>query len=614
MTNFNDNTTAQFDDVFDFENETVEAPEAMEIDLAGALNGEYGPEEQAEAQAYIGAQVPEQTEAQAAEAALSAAFAQPAEPAKRKPGRPKGALNKHNAEAQAKLEKERASRPDWMKDLHFVERKGQDVLDKTFLSNIRILLMNYKELKDTFTRNEFTREVSLTKPLELSGVTFPEGIVSPLIYNALRVYFEEEFEVTFSEENVYAGVAQAALRNCTNPVLDYVKRCRRVYEEAAKKFPGRDFISGFFPATLGAEQTEAVALSTKILLAQMCSKAYNPYSSAEFAIDTIGSQGVGKTRVFTALFTVYQEDQMNEKIGHVLGDAYITTNVSRLDDKDAQLRISKSWGLIDDELEITRRASFEEMKAFLSTTSFDIRAAYAKGSERVPRSAVVVRTTNETDYLKDKSGQRRFLPIMANKKAKTRDISDFEVWELMAMIGQAEAMTQYDLPEKERHNKGLFEPQRLAMTDLAMFEEERKSFSYESIIDSTVDQYLQIKVPVNWDEWLPNMRKEYIQDQLNGVNRTHYFGQLGNAFTMQMDPNATRNFKVEELKQRDYVTVNEILDEALDQPNNNSTAKKVKYALKHHPMIDSEKRITVNGRKIRVFTFDADYSENQNQN
>ena len=69
------------------------------------------------------------------------------------------------------------------------------------------------------------------------------------------------------------------------------------------------------------------------------------------------------------------------------------------------------WGEID---KITRKREADEIKAFLSKTEDVYRAPYARVPQRVPRSSIIVGSTNRDDFLKDVTGNRRFLVISLN--------------------------------------------------------------------------------------------------------------------------------------------------------------------------------------------------------
>jgi len=67
------------------------------------------------------------------------------------------------------------------------------------------------------------------------------------------------------------------------------------------------------------------------------------------------------------------------------------------------------------ELSGMRRAEVEHMKAFLSRTVDRVRMAYDRKVTNIPRQCIIVGTTNDSKYLKDTGGNRRFWPVRVQR-------------------------------------------------------------------------------------------------------------------------------------------------------------------------------------------------------
>jgi putative DNA primase/helicase len=67
------------------------------------------------------------------------------------------------------------------------------------------------------------------------------------------------------------------------------------------------------------------------------------------------------------------------------------------------------------------RSETKQMKAMISTQTDTYRAPYGRVMKDVPRRCVFAMTTNQDEYLKDESGNRRFFPVEV-----VRDMVDFE--------------------------------------------------------------------------------------------------------------------------------------------------------------------------------------------
>jgi predicted P-loop ATPase len=79
--------------------------------------------------------------------------------------------------------------------------------------------------------------------------------------------------------------------------------------------------------------------------------------------------------------------------------------------KDASDYLRGKWGIELAELAFQRKADIEAQKAFISKNEERFRPAYGREEIFHPRTCVFWGTTNRTDYIKDETGNRRFLPI-----------------------------------------------------------------------------------------------------------------------------------------------------------------------------------------------------------
>ena len=71
--------------------------------------------------------------------------------------------------------------------------------------------------------------------------------------------------------------------------------------------------------------------------------------------------------------------------------------------------------MFDDEMVASKKASFSELKKFITETKLEYRPPYASSDRRLPKSFIIVRATNDHDYLNDLTGERRFLVAEVHK-------------------------------------------------------------------------------------------------------------------------------------------------------------------------------------------------------
>jgi predicted P-loop ATPase len=79
--------------------------------------------------------------------------------------------------------------------------------------------------------------------------------------------------------------------------------------------------------------------------------------------------------------------------------------------KDAALQMRGRWIVELGELAAMRKAQIEGFKAFISRPVDVFRPPYGRRTVTAPRQSIFIATTNETEYLRDSTGNRRFWPV-----------------------------------------------------------------------------------------------------------------------------------------------------------------------------------------------------------
>jgi predicted P-loop ATPase len=96
-------------------------------------------------------------------------------------------------------------------------------------------------------------------------------------------------------------------------------------------------------------------------------------------------------------------------------DWYSDTPIDLRHKQDAFQVLQGKWIYEIGELHSFRGQDATRIKNFLSASSDNYRASYGKRNRTYPRHCVFAGTTNETQYLTDRSGNRRFWPVTCGK-------------------------------------------------------------------------------------------------------------------------------------------------------------------------------------------------------
>ena len=151
----------------------------------------------------------------------------------------------------------------------------------------------------------------------------------------------------------------------------------------------------------------------------------------------VGGQGIGKTsfvRVLGAQRGLY-------KLGQ-----YIDTR-----DKDTLRRATSTWICELAEIETTMRGDLERLKAFLTAERDEIRLPYARADTKTPRRTVFVGTCNNSDFLVDPTGSRRFwtIPVKSIDLKRMQEFDAVQLWAQVAFESRLSTFS-YRLTAKEQ--------------------------------------------------------------------------------------------------------------------------------------------------------------------
>lgn len=273
-------------------------------------------------------------------------------------------------------------------------------LKTTSVKNIVLILKTDKNLQNLFKFNEFTNEVDVVRDADLKTsigkMSISKGQYTDQVINSIELYIESSKSyggAVFKNAVVDQGITNIAYMNSYNPVIDYMN-------EAYARWDKKRRLDDLFPKFLGAEKSEANILITRLWFMGAVAKAYNPKTKFDFVLDIVGGQGAGKTTMLQKLAPL----------------GLYTDQFNTFTNKDDFEVMKNALIVNDDEMTASNSASFEEIKKFITMQVFEYRKSYARKSERFMKKFVMARTTNEVRHLKDRSGDRRFISIYANKK------------------------------------------------------------------------------------------------------------------------------------------------------------------------------------------------------
>lgn len=326
------------------------------------------------------------------------------------------------------------------------------------LRNIELILENDEQLKDRFRYNLFTSEVDVVKGS--TELNIQPGRLVDAYYSEIASYIESSphyNHVLFDERRVRSAITVVSRHHAYNPIIDYMNNARKQWDEQER-------LATLLPEYLGVDHTPVVELITKLFFCGAVAKAFNPKTKFDFVLDLVGGQGAGKTTFLQNIAPL----------------GYYTDQFTAFDNKDDFAVMRRALIINDDELTATNKASFEVLKKFITLQEFEYRKPYGHEAERFAKNFVMARTTNELYYLKDKTGERRFLPVLVSKSRQQKNpIEDLTPEYVQQLWGEA-----VHLYQDKHFNFKLTKQQEQAL------EEQRYSFMYTDEIEDRIDEML----------------------------------------------------------------------------------------------------------------------------
>ena len=330
-------------------------------------------------------------------------------------------------------------------------------IKKNSIKNVVAILDNDPIFKGTFQYNEFSEENEITK--DISKLHINKGSFVDAYNDEIANYIENQQEydhVIFDKNRIESAINIVSQRHAFNPMVDYM-------ENAFKKYDGQRRLDDFFPKFLGVEKSAVTSLITRLWFMGGVAKVYHPLTKIDQSLDLVGSQGIGKTTLLQNLAPMgLYTDQFNS-----------------VTDKDDLGNLIGMFIVNDDEMTATSKSSFEEIKRFLTDNNFKYRPPYAKHPKQFIKKFIFARTTNNRTYLKDKTGTRRFLPLMTHKSLqKLNPVTDLTPDYVQQIWG--ETVWLY---------KQAKDPFLLSPKQNELLENHRKQFEY---VDSAEDELADV--------------------------------------------------------------------------------------------------------------------------
>lgn len=289
---------------------------------------------------------------------------------------------------------------------------------------------------------------------------------------SLALYIERTYHIRPSRTYLDDMIAERAKNRRVNPVLDYLK---------ALQWDGKTRIETCLP---GVRPTTFTRMAARKSLVAAVARMFEPGIKWDHMLVLFGSEGLGKS---------YWVEKMSQ--GHSAG-------LGRIGDKDTLITMQRAWIMMSDEGHSLRKADFDAQKEFLTRTADVFRMPYEREAQAHKRHCVIWGSTNDDVFLRRQEGNRRFLIVHCEEKVDFEALTDEyidQVW--------AEAVALYRAGEK------LW----LSDDEGKLAAVEREPFTEEDALTGIIQEYVETKVPEEWDTISPTDRQLWLLNSSDGI-------------------------------------------------------------------------------------------------
>lgn len=346
---------------------------------------------------------------------------------------------------------------------------------KNNYSNIKTIIENDSNLKRKIVFDEFSNRTKVIGEVPWKRAETKPNLQDSDITN-MCIYVEKTFGVTVSEERLRKVLIASTESKAINPPKEYLN---------SLSWDGVNRIDTLLIDYFGAEDTEYTRVVTRKWLCGAVARIFVPGIKFDYMLVLIGDQGVGKSTFFKKL-----------------GKSWFTDSIQDVEGNQAIEKTIGSWIIEFGELQAFSKAESNAIKRFISATEDKTRLAFERSTGYFKRQCVFAGTTNNEEFLKDDTGNRRFWPVNFKGKRirKILENNDFEnsidqIW--------AEAVYRW---------KELKEPLFLNKEQEKLAEQQQETHIIKDDRQGLIEEYLDKLLPKEWDNLSIYERRNFINN------------------------------------------------------------------------------------------------------
>ena len=279
------------------------------------------------------------------------------------------------------------------------------------MQNVELILGNDERWAGVITFSAFSSKIVKLRTPPYGGGTGDWGDIDDI---RVMKWLAQQYNLRVKASSVIEAVSVVAHDNSFHPVRNYLNKLE--WDRVPR-------LDTWLNTVMGVIQSGYSAKVGKRWMISAVARVMRPGCKADSVMILEGGQGEGKSTAMS-----------------ILGGDWFMDTPFALGDKDGFQAIRGKWIIELGELDSFNKAESTKAKQFFSASTDTYRESYGRRTNDVPRQCVFVGTTNQDEYLKDATGNRRYWPVACTKVdlEQLREIRD-QLW--------AEAMFCYKADE-----------------------------------------------------------------------------------------------------------------------------------------------------------------------
>jgi predicted P-loop ATPase len=343
-------------------------------------------------------------------------------------------------------------------------------------NNLNIIIQHDQFLKDVFKLNIFDNKRYVTRSLPWRKVDTVEPL-RDVDYSGVRNYIECVYGIV-SSQKVDDALALEFEKKKFHPIREYI---------CAQKWDGIPRVNTLLIDYFGAEDNTYTRAAIRKTLVAAVARVFEPGIKFDTALILVGEQGTYKSTFVKKL-----------------GMEWFSDTFTTVQGKESFEQIQGAWLIEMAELSGLKKAEVESIKHYISKREDMFRPAYGRTVETYKRQCVFFGTTNNKDFLRDPTGNRRFMPIDVRPEYATKSVNDDLTQDEVNQIW-AEAYQLYLAKE----------PLYLVGDEDIIAKIEQHKHSEADERKGIIEEYLNTKFPDDWDKMDLYDRRRWLEDPLS---------------------------------------------------------------------------------------------------